>query len=203
MSIYIVGLTGGMGCGKSTVAKCLNKLSIPISDADSIARDVMKSDEVIEKLKTIFGKSIFDEKGKIKKEKLARIIFSNEEKRKKLNETVHPKVWESMIQEAKEYEKKGNKIIFFEVPLLLECGWNKLVDEIWVVKTEFNLRIKRLKLRTGLTEEHLKKRIECQMSENEKEKYANVVINNSYSFEKTDKQVTKEIKKLFSRLEKR
>lgn len=203
MGIYIVGLTGGMGCGKSTVAKCLKTLDIPISDADNIAKKVMENEETLKLLREVFDKDIFCENGKINNKKLSEVLFSNNKKRKALNKIVHPKVWQYMYKEAKMYENQDEKVIFFDVPLLIESGWNKLVNEVWVVKTNYDLRIKRLKKRTNLSKESIEKRILCQMPETEKEKFADVIINNNYTFEETKKQVIKELSKMFERIEKR
>ncbi|WP_276897688.1 dephospho-CoA kinase [Dialister micraerophilus] len=203
MNMYLIGLTGGMGSGKSTVADCLRSNGIPVIDADVIAHKIMNEESTLDKIHEIFGKNVFDKDGSLNKVKFSSVLFTNIVKRKKLNEFVHPKVWTEMMNETEKYVTKGSKVIFLDVPLLIESGWHTRVNETWLVKADYNERIARLRLRTNLSTEEIKKRIEIQMPESEKEEYADKIINNDGTIEETGKQVIEELQKIIEKTEKR
>lgn len=203
MNMYLIGLTGGMGSGKSTVADCLRSNGIPVIDADVIAHKIMNEESTLDKIHEIFGKNVFDKDGSLNKVKFSSVLFTNTVKRKKLNEFVHPKVWTEMMNETEKYVTKGSKVIFLDVPLLIESGWHTRVNETWLVKADYNERIERLSLRTNLSTEEIKKRIEIQMPESEKEEYADKIINNGGTIEETEKQVIEELQKIIEKTEKR
>ncbi len=203
MNMYLIGLTGGMGSGKSTVADCLRSNGIPVIDADVIAHKIMNEENTLDKIHEIFGKNVFDKDGSLNKVKFSSVLFTNTVKRKKLNEFVHPKVWTEMMNETEKYVTKGSKVIFLDVPLLIESGWHTRVNETWLVKADYNERITRLSLRTNLSTEEIKKRIEIQMPESEKEEYADKIINNDGTIEETGKQVIEELQKIIEKTEKR
>ena len=203
MNMYLIGLTGGMGSGKSTVADCLRSNGIPVIDADVIAHKIMNEESTLDKIHKIFGKNVFDKDGSLNKVKFSSVLFTNTVKRKKLNEFVHPKVWTEMMNETEKYVTKGSKVIFLDVPLLIESGWHTRVNETWLVKADYNERIERLSLRTNLSTEEIKKRIEIQMPESEKEEYADKIINNDGTIEETGKQVIEELQKIIEKTEKR
>lgn len=203
MNMYLIGLTGGMGSGKSTVADCLRSNGIPVIDADVIAHKIMNEESTLDKIHEIFGKNVFDKDGSLNKVKFSSVLFTNTVKRKKLNEFVHPKVWTEMMDETEKYVTEGSKVIFLDVPLLIESGWHTRVNETWLVKADYNERIERLRLRTNLSTEEIKKRIEIQMPESEKEEYADKIINNGGTIEETGKQVIEELQKIIEKTEKR
>lgn len=203
MNMYLIGLTGGMGSGKSTVADCLRSNGIPVIDADVIAHKIMNEENTLDKIHEIFGKNVFDKDGSLNKVKFSSVLFTNTVKRKKLNEFVHPKVWTEMMNETEKYVTEGSKVIFLDVPLLIESGWHTRVNETWLVKADYNERIERLRLRTNLSTEEIKKRIEIQMPESEKEEYADKIINNGGTIEETEKQVIEELQKIIEKTEKR
>ena len=203
MNMYLIGLTGGMGSGKSTVADCLRSNGTPVIDADVIAHKIMNEESTLDKIHEIFGKNVFDKDGSLNKVKFSSVLFTNTVKRKKLNEFVHPKVWTEMMNETEKYVTKGSKVIFLDVPLLIESGWHTRVNETWLVKADYNERIARLRLRTNLSTEEIKKRIEIQMPESEKEEYADKIINNDGTIEETGKQVIEELQKIIEKTEKR
>ncbi len=203
MNMYLIGLTGGMGSGKSTVADCLRSNGIPVIDADVIAHKIMNEESTLDKIHEIFGKNVFDKDGSLNKVKFSSVLFTNTVKRKKLNEFVHPKVWDEMMNETEKYVTEGSKVIFLDVPLLIESGWHTRVNETWLVKADYNERIERLRLRTNLSTEEIKKRIEIQMPESEKEEYADKIINNDGTIEETEKQVIEELQKIIEKTEKR
>ena len=203
MNMYLIGLTGGMGSGKSTVADCLRSNGIPVIDAVVISHKIMNEESTLDKIHESFGKNVFDKDGSVNKVKFSSVLFTNTVKRKKLNEFVHPKVWTEMMDETEKYVTEGSKVIFLDVPLLIESGWHTRVNETWLVKADYNERIERLRLRTNLSTEEIKKRIEIQMPESEKEEYADKIINNGGTIEEIGKQVIEELQKIIEKTEKR
>ena len=185
----VVGLTGGIGSGKSTVSGILAKLGAKIIDADLVSREIMeKGKEAYNEIVDCFGKEILDKEGNIDRKKLGSIVFSDKEKLKRLNEITHPKIIDK-IKKMIEEEKDKNKVIVIDAALLIETGLYKLVDEVWLVVVDIDTQIKRVMERDGFSCEEALKRIKSQMPLEEKIKYADFIINNSKDLRKTEEQV--------------
>ncbi|WP_271001310.1 dephospho-CoA kinase [Listeria seeligeri] len=186
-----IGLTGSVATGKSTVSKIIQKAGIPLVDADIAARKVVeRGTEGLAEIVAYFGKEILLADGSLNRPKLADIIFKNEEKRQKLNTITHPRVKEYMLEERKRYFAMGEKVVFFDIPLLFESHLESLVDQIVVVWVTPETELKRLMERNNLKKEAALDRINSQMGIDEKAKKADFVINNNESLEKTEKQVS-------------
>ncbi|MBC1443132.1 dephospho-CoA kinase [Listeria seeligeri] len=186
-----IGLTGSVATGKSTVSKMIQKAGIPLVDADIAARKVVEpGTEGLAEIVAYFGKEILLADGSLNRPKLADIIFKNEEKRQKLNEITHPRVKDYMLAERKRFLAAGEKVVFFDIPLLFESHLESLVDQIVVVWVTPETELKRLMERNNLTKEAALARINSQMGIDEKAKKADFVINNNESLEKTEKQVS-------------
>ncbi|MBC1420918.1 dephospho-CoA kinase [Listeria seeligeri] len=186
-----IGLTGSVATGKSTVSKMIQKAGIPLVDADIAARKVVEpGTEGLAEIVAYFGKEILLADGSLNRPKLADIIFKNEEKRQKLNEITHPRVKDYMLAERKRFLAAGEKVVFFDIPLLFESHLESLVDQIVVVWVTPETELKRLMERNNLTKEAALARINSQMGVDEKAKKADFVINNNESLEKTEKQVS-------------
>lgn len=174
----VIGITGGIGCGKTTVTSLLSqKLNAPILDADKISKQAMNSPEIINMIRKFFGEVIFDNHELINREMLANIVFSNEEKLLQLNQIIHPYVMNEITQKVEEL-KKENEYILLDVPLPNNDFIN-LSDVIIVVVANDENRIKRVMKRSGLTEENVKKRIAKQMSTENYVKLADIIIKNN------------------------
>ncbi|AAM24131.1 MAG: Dephospho-CoA kinase [Caldanaerobacter subterraneus] len=185
----VVGLTGGIGSGKSTVSGILAKLGAKIIDADLVSREIMeKGKEAYNEIVDCFGKEILDKEGNIDRKKLGSIVFSDKEKLKRLNEITHPKIIDK-IKKMIEEEKDKDKVIVIDAALLIETGLYKLVDEVWLVVVDIDTQIKRVMERDGFSCEEALKRIKSQMPLEEKIKYADFIINNSKDLRKTEEQV--------------
>ncbi|PZG34706.1 dephospho-CoA kinase [Listeria ivanovii] len=185
-----IGLTGSVATGKSTVSKMIQKAGIPLVDADIAARKVVEpGTEGLAEIVAYFGQEILLADGSLNRPKLADIIFKNEEKRQKLNKITHPRVKEYMLAERKHYFAMGEKVVFFDIPLLFESHLESLVDQIVVVWVTRETELKRLMERNNLTKEAALNRINSQMGIDEKAKKADFVINNNETLEKTEKQV--------------
>lgn len=173
----IIGLTGGIASGKSTVSGIFKELGLKIVDADKVAKEISETTESIKKIIEIFGNDIVDEKGSIVREKLREKAFENRELLQELNKIIHPKVIDYFFK--KKEENKKNEIIIFDIPLLYEAKMEYLCDKIIVVGVSVEKQIERVMERDGSSEEIAKKIIANQMSLEEKLKRADIVIMNN------------------------
>ena len=190
-----IGLTGSIGTGKSTVAKIFQEFGAYVIDADKIVHELLKRKDVKEKIREAFG-DVFDSKGEVDRKKLASIVFNNPEKKKILENILHPLVFQEINRFFKEVEKKDPKAVAIaEVPLMIETGSYKNYDKIIVVYAPEELQLKRL-LEKGMSKEEAIKRIKSQMPIDEKVKYADIVIENTSTLEDLRKKVEEVYKKL-------
>lgn len=186
----IVGLTGGIASGKTTVSNFFKEIGIKIADADIIAKEISQRKDVEDEMIQVFGKEILDVEGKIRKinrAKVKEIVFSNKEKLSKLNEIIHPKVIEE-FKKIKENTAK-NDIIIFDVPLLFETELDKICDIIILVYVDRETQIKRMFERDNISEELAVKIINAQMSLEEKIKKSHVHIENNGTLDELQRKV--------------
>ena len=176
----IIGLTGGIASGKSTVSKYLAEKGFKVYDADKIAKDITEKKSVQEEIITTFGDKILDENGNVDRKKLKEIVFEDKEKLKQLNAIIHPKVIDFY---KKLKEKNTDEIIIFDVPLLFESGIDKFCDKILVVISDYEIQINRIVERDKIDRELASKIIKSQLSNEERIKKADVVIDNNSSLE--------------------
>lgn len=186
----IIGLTGGIGSGKTSVASKLRALGARVFDADEVAKNaVLPGTEGFRKVVEIFGTQIVDAEGKLDRTVLAEIVFNDKESLKALEEIIHGYVWQETDKFLIECRQAGERAVILDVPLLIECGWYKKVDEVWLVALPVEKQIMRTMERSGMTAEAVQARIAAQMSLDEKKKYATLIIDNSETWEETEKQV--------------
>ncbi|TCS83561.1 dephospho-CoA kinase [Tepidibacillus fermentans] len=191
MSQLIIGLTGGIGSGKSTVAKLFRKYGVPVVDVDLIAREVVEpGKEAWRKIIEHFGEKILLPNQQIDRKKLGNIIFQDEKERKILNEITHPIIIRTAIENAKELEKK-NSYVIVDIPLLFESKREKLFDQIIVVYVPFAIQLKRLMKRDQISKEEAIRKMKSQIDLEEKKKKADIVIYNDKGIEQTEEQVVK------------
>lgn len=183
----IIGLTGGIASGKSTVSNILKSFGIKIADADVTAKEISEREDVIREMTEIFGKEILGEDGKQDRAKLKEMVFSDKNKLSALNKLIHPKVKEE-FKKIKENAAK-NDIIIFDIPLLFESGMDKMCDKIILVFVDRETQIKRMFERDGISEELAVKIIDAQMSLEEKMKKSDIHINNNGTLEELEKKV--------------
>lgn len=193
----IVGLTGGIASGKSTVSNLFRKYGIEIVDADKVAKEVSEKKESIEKISNIFGKDILDSDGKIVREKLREKAFKNRELLQELNKIIHPQVMEYFKRKKEENSK--DEILIFDIPLLYETKMEYLCDKIIVVGVDVQKQIRRVVARDGSSEELAKKIIFNQMSLDEKIKKADIVIMNDGTLDELEAKVMKIYRELKER----
>ena len=172
----ILGLTGGIASGKSTVSKKLKELGSYIIDADKISREVSDSKEILKKLEGNFGLQIIDS-GHLDRKKLRELVFEKKEKRELLNSIMHPIIEKKIVKEIEENKKE--KLIILDVPLLYETKLEYLCDKVLVVSVDEKIQIERLKVRDKIEKKMAKKIISTQMPLTEKLKKADIHIENN------------------------
>ena len=186
----IYGLTGGMGSGKSTVAEELKKAGCDVFDADAIYKELtLPGKPLVLELEEAFGRDISDSKHVLNRRVLSEKAFASKKNLKLLNRITHRAVNKEMDRLISE-SKADN--IFLDVPLLFETGGDKRCSEVWLVTAPMDVRIKRVTKRDGITKEEAEKRIAAQMSDEEKIKLADVVIEN----DKGKRELKLKLKKL-------
>jgi dephospho-CoA kinase len=186
----ILGLTGGIATGKSTVSAMLRERGIPVIDADLIAREVVEPGKpAYEAIVAHFGKGILLPDGQLNRKKLGEIVFSDETERQKLNAIVHPEVRRVMREQAEQAERDGAKIVFLDIPLLFESKLQHMVDKIVVVYAPASMQLSRMMERDELDEEQARKRLRAQMPIEQKKRLADFLIDNTGTREETERQV--------------
>ena len=190
----ILGLTGGIGSGKSTVSKIFLSMWIKVFDADLIAKDILETEEVKEEIKEKFGKEFINLKNNsVDKELLKKEVFNNSKKLKILNEIVHPKVVDIYKKKYLEY-KDRKEIVIFDIPLLFEVNLQRYCDKVMVVDIDLNVQIERIKNRDNIDIPLIKKIISAQMSREERNMKADILIENNGSLEELKQKIEKIIK---------
>ncbi len=187
----LLGVTGGVASGKSTVAHMLEQLGAPIVDSDVIARQVVEPGKPAWKqVVDYFGKQILQKDGNLDRKKLSKIVFRDFEKRKKLESFTHPLIYDAYVKQANEImEKDPEAIIQVVVPLLIELKLQYMFHKIVVVYIPQELQVERLAERDGISREEAANMLKAQLPIEEKLEYADFVIHNEGSLDETKKYV--------------
>ena len=187
----VIGLTGGIGAGKSTVSDYLLDKGFTVIDADKIARSMTeKGSETLQALTEAFGEDILFTDGCLDRKKLAAIVFSDEKKRLVLEELTTKKVVQIIEEKITGLQEEGYEAaVFIDAPLLFESGADKLCDAVWLVDASIDIRIRRVMARDDVTSEEVKRRILNQMSSSEKIARSTDIIDNSKGKEALYEQV--------------
>ena len=186
----VIGILGGIGSGKSTIAAEFAKLGCKVIDADRIAHELLQEPPVREKVVSLFGQAVLDSSGKIDREKLAEVAFADHKMLASLNRIIHPLVLQR-TQEFIEQCKSQNQVkaIVLDMPLLVEVGWHKRCDKLIFVDCEQKLRLERAK-KMGFDKNQVKIRENFQISLDNKASLADNTIENNSDFSAIAKQVT-------------
>ena len=187
-----IGLTGGIGSGKSTVSKMLIEKGFKIIDADIISRNVLiKYPEIIDKIKIEFGTGFFDWRGEFRRREFGNHIFRFPKQRKKYEDIILPYINKEIFKAIDDYEKAGEKIVILDAPTLIENNLHTYMDYIIVVWVDNNTQIIRLKNRDRLSRDEAINRLNAQLSLDKKRDYAHIIIDNNGDLLKTKEQVDK------------
>lgn len=191
----IIGLTGSIASGKSTVSKMLEDLGYPIIDADLVARKVVEpGSETLKEIEALFGSEVIREDGTMNREKVGAYIFSDPVKRKQMNDIIHPAIRTEMLRQRSAFMAEGHQTIVMDIPLLFESKLQHFVDKILVVSVTEDNQLSRLMERNGLNEKDARARIGSQLPMSVKEEGADAVIYNNGTIEETAQQLTRILK---------
>ena len=178
--IRIVGLTGGIATGKTTVASFLAKKGAAVIDADELARAAVEpGSPALAEITALFGDETLLPDGSLDRKKMRLLVFGDDAKRRQLESILHPKIRRLAKARIKEAISDGRKIVVYMAPLLIEADATDLVDEIWVVTLNPEVQLRRLMERDALSAKDARKIIDSQMPLAEKERYGSIVIDNS------------------------
>jgi len=194
----VIGLTGGIGSGKSTVSQLLHELGAVVLDADKVGHEAYQPNtETWLEVVSAFGRQILTSSGEIDRRVLSQIVFSDPESLARLNQIVHPRMYEMMKNQIDEFRRQRVKVVVLEAAILLEAGWTPLVDEVWVTVAPEQEVVKRTVERNGSSEEQVIARIRSQLSSEERAGRADVIINNDGSID----ELKVKIKELWDRIQ--
>ncbi len=193
----VIGLTGNIASGKTTITNYIEKKGIPVIDGDKVARDVvLPGSEGLIKIKEFFGEEYITEEGALDRKKLGNLVFNNPLRLEELNNILHPIIRNEFIRKINVYKKdKGLKIVLLDAALLIESEMTDLTDSLWLVAADQDVQIKRIMARDNITEKAALAIINSQMPLSEKKKYAQEIIENNNGLEEVYKKVEKLLKK--------
>ncbi|MGI6575231.1 MAG: dephospho-CoA kinase [bacterium] len=186
----IIGLTGGIATGKTTVGNMLRELGIPVIDADLIAREIVQPGKpAYEEIIAVFGHGVVQPDGNLDRKRLGAIVFANATLLSRLNKITHPRIAQEIKKRLAHHEEEGTPLVVVDIPLLLEGKSHIEVDEVWLVSCDSASQLQRLQTRDQISAEEAQMRIKAQMPLTEKAKYAHRIIDNSGDINNTRRQV--------------
>jgi len=178
--MIVIGLTGGIGTGKSEVARALQGLGAALISADQVGHEAYKPhSEIWQEVVKAFGEEILQPNGEIDRKKLGSIVFAHPQELARLNQIMHPLMADMVARRIEQLRKDGVPVVVVEAALLFEAGWDSLVDEVWTTDSTIETVINRLQARNGFSEEEIRKRINSQMPTRERLARSDVIIENS------------------------
>lgn len=188
--MLVIGLTGGIASGKSTVSDYLRQLGAVIVDADKVGHEAyLPHTDAWREVVAAFGRQILGPDEQIDRPRLGQIVFSDPKAMARLNEITHPKIRSMVAERLEALRRDGVKVAVLEAAILIEASWSDLADQVWVTWAPEEMAIRRLMERSNLTEEQARARLASQMPPAEKIQYADVIINNEGTFEQVREQV--------------
>ncbi len=193
----VLGLTGGIASGKTTVAQAFQAMGAVVVSADLLAREVVQPGaNVLQQIAVHFGRKVLREDGTLNRQLLGDIIFNDPQARLALNKITHPAIAELAGKRLREAEQAGASLVVYDAPLLFEAGADRQVDKVLVVKVDAEIQLARLMARDGIDRQQALARIESQMSQGEKIARADFVVDNSGSPQETLDQVRSLVERL-------
>ncbi|MCL5047116.1 MAG: dephospho-CoA kinase [Actinobacteria bacterium] len=189
--MVVIGLTGGIASGKSTVSRILKELGAEIVDADLVAKEVVRPNtDAWRELVSEFGRGILNPDKTINRRKLGNMVFPDKTALAKLNHITHPRILKRITERIAQARQAGIRVLVLDAPLLIESGTVSMADQVWVVAVDQETQLTRLMARDHFTFQEALNRLNSQMPLAEKIKYATVVIDNSGSLEETRARIT-------------
>lgn len=190
MMTVIIGLTGSIGTGKSTISKMIAQLQIPVIDADKIAREVVEPGAIAhEKIAAAFGETVFYQDQTLNRQALGEIVFSDEKKRVKLNSIIHPEIRKEMLNQRDAYVHDNVPCIVMDIPLLFESKLTHFIDKVMVVAVDEHVQLERIIERDHSSEAEAKQKINAQIAIDKKTSMAHAVIDNNGTVEASYQQL--------------
>lgn len=188
----VVGLTGGIASGKSTVSNFIMQYNIPIIDSDKIAREVTRpGNRGLTQIREEFGRDVLNVDGTLNRKKLGNIVFNDNFKLQKLNGIIHPIIRETVIREIDTYRDLNLRICVLDAPILIEANFTDIVDYIILIYVDVKNQVSRLVNRDKISEGEAQRRINIQLPFDAKKEFANYIIDNSKDLENTKDQLNK------------
>ena len=183
---YVIGLTGGIGCGKSEAAKFLSSLGAAHLDADVISHELTEAGgEALPEIRRVFGEAAFNADGSLDRASLGKLVFGNEPARRALEGIIHPLVQREMLTRMDAAARAGASVVILDVPLLFETGMDALCDETWALYVEREKQVARVVTRDGLTREAAEARVDSQMAAEKRNARATHAVNTDQPIERT------------------
>lgn len=195
----IIGITGSIATGKSTVTKYLSEKGYKIIDSDKIVHKLLSTSSVLSEISLAFGRDLIVD-GVLVRKLLAKMIFDDEEKRKLLNSIIHPRVISEIKEETNNYKGVKDNLIIVDIPLLYEEKLEYLVDKIIVVYVPKNIQLERLMARDGIDLDYANKKINASMDIELKKEKADYIIDNSKDVDSTYKQVDEVLRRILNEI---
>lgn len=190
--MLVIGLTGGIGSGKSEVTKKLQELGAEVIDADRVGHQAYTPhSETWDAVVAAFGEGILQPSGEVDRRKLGAIVFGDPKELARLNGIMHPRMAKMIQGQLDAMRTKGVKVAVLEAAILIEANWTPLVDEVWVVAAPEDTVVERVQARNNLPPEEIRRRIRSQLSNQERAKHAAVLIENTEGLQALQDQVQK------------
>lgn len=185
-----IGLTGGIASGKSVISSLLAERGAVIIDADRLGHEAYRAGtETFRRVVEAFGEDVIGDDGQIDRKRLGAKVFGDPAARKRLEAIVWPAIREMAREQIEHARRRGAPAVVLEAAVLIEAGWQDLVDEVWVAEVEPEIAIRRLESRNGLTREQAEARLRAQLSNEERRRHADVVIENNGTLEDLRRRV--------------
>ncbi len=189
----VIGLTGGIGSGKTTVARLLKELGAVVMDADKIGHELLEpGGQAYQAVADAFGKQVLETSGQIDRRKLAEVVFDSPSDLAYLNRIMHPLIGDVVRSRMEQYQGQGVEVVVIEAPLLIEARWTSMVDEVWVTVAPEGVVLERLEQGMGLSREEAEARIRSQLPQTERVKHATAVIDTDCSLDELEAGVAEQ-----------